>query len=226
MISEWLKKERKRLGCTQPDFAAIAGVKKRTIIDWEKGVSSPTAVQLSALFQKGFDVQYILTGVPGYKIDPPSVLETARQQAYIDAVEKAAESSKYENSAHLDEKQAKSVTEFTEKPLTNAKFVINPNLDESNIEGAYSPMQDADTHLPMNEQMLLMAFRSLNDAGKRAALGLISDFCADDEVEPKPKASVVKQKISSKGFSGQQFNAPVGKSTSADTVTINYDKKK
>lgn len=63
MISQRLKEERGRLGLTQPDFAELAGVKKRTLIDWEKGVSSPTAVQLSALYAAGADVQYILTGI-------------------------------------------------------------------------------------------------------------------------------------------------------------------
>ena len=62
MIGERLKSERERLGMTQPDFAEAAGAKKRTLIDWEKGVSSPTAVQLAALVGIGVDVFYILTG--------------------------------------------------------------------------------------------------------------------------------------------------------------------
>jgi transcriptional regulator with XRE-family HTH domain len=62
MIGERLKYERERLGMTQPDFADAAGTKKRTLIDWEKGVSSPTAVQLSALSTIGVDVLYVLTG--------------------------------------------------------------------------------------------------------------------------------------------------------------------
>ena len=62
VIGDRLKEERERLGLTQPAFAEIAGAKKRTLIDWEKGVSSPTAVQLSALAAEGVDVLYILTG--------------------------------------------------------------------------------------------------------------------------------------------------------------------
>jgi transcriptional regulator with XRE-family HTH domain len=62
MIGERLKKERERLGYTQPDFAEHAGAKKRTLIDWEKGVSSPTSVQLSALSKIGVDVQFVITG--------------------------------------------------------------------------------------------------------------------------------------------------------------------
>ncbi|WP_210403661.1 helix-turn-helix domain-containing protein [Cellvibrio sp. PSBB023] len=62
MIGNRLKEERERLGYTQPVFAELAGAKKRTLIDWEKGVSSPTAVQLSALAEVGIDVVYVITG--------------------------------------------------------------------------------------------------------------------------------------------------------------------
>lgn len=63
MIGDRLKEERERLGLTQPAFAAIAGVSKRTVIDWQNGVSSPTAVQLSALMAAGLDGAYLLTGI-------------------------------------------------------------------------------------------------------------------------------------------------------------------
>ncbi len=62
MLGERLKLERERLGFTQPAFAELAGAKKRTLIDWEKAVSSPTAVQLAAFAAAGADVLYILTG--------------------------------------------------------------------------------------------------------------------------------------------------------------------
>lgn len=62
MINEHLKEERVRLGLNQPDFAAAAGAAKRTLIDWEKGATSPSAVQLSALSEIGVDVLYVLIG--------------------------------------------------------------------------------------------------------------------------------------------------------------------
>lgn len=62
MIGNRLREERERLGLTQPVFAELAGAKKRTLIDWEKDVSSPTAVQLAQLAAAGADVLYILTG--------------------------------------------------------------------------------------------------------------------------------------------------------------------
>lgn len=63
MIGERLKDERKRLGLTQPGLAEAAGAAKRTVIDWEKGVSSPTAVQLEAMATVGMDVLYVVTGL-------------------------------------------------------------------------------------------------------------------------------------------------------------------
>jgi len=63
MIGARLKEERDRLGYTQPVLAEYAGVSKRTVVDWEKGVSSPTAVQLAKLSEAGVDVLYVLTGL-------------------------------------------------------------------------------------------------------------------------------------------------------------------
>lgn len=85
MIGIRIKEERERLGHTQPVFAEFANAKKRTLIDWEKGVSSPTAVQLSALSEIGVDVMYVLTGqripLPGellLKPDEAALLDNYR----------------------------------------------------------------------------------------------------------------------------------------------------
>lgn len=64
MIGIRLKEERERLGLTQPDFAKAAGAAKRTLIEWEKGTTSPNTVQLSALSKIGVDVYYVITGEP------------------------------------------------------------------------------------------------------------------------------------------------------------------
>jgi transcriptional regulator with XRE-family HTH domain len=61
-IGDRIKEERERLGLTQPQFAEAAGAAKRTLIEWEKGATAPTAVQLSALGKIGVDMLYILTG--------------------------------------------------------------------------------------------------------------------------------------------------------------------
>lgn len=63
MIGVRLKEERERLGMAQPAFAEVAGAAKRTLIEWEKGTTSPSAVQLSALHEIGVDLQYVLLGI-------------------------------------------------------------------------------------------------------------------------------------------------------------------
>jgi len=72
MIGVRLKEERERLCLTQPDFAQAAGAGKRTLIEWEKGTTSPNAVQLSALEEIGVDVYYVLTGKR-----PPQITESS-----------------------------------------------------------------------------------------------------------------------------------------------------
>ncbi|MFN3881478.1 MAG: helix-turn-helix transcriptional regulator [Nitrincola lacisaponensis] len=57
-----LREERNRLEFSQPKLAEAVGVSKNTVIAWEKGTTSPTAVQLSGLSVMCFDVLYILTG--------------------------------------------------------------------------------------------------------------------------------------------------------------------
>ena len=71
VIGDRLRAERERLGLTQPAFAEVAGAKKRTLIDWEKGVSSPTAAQLAALSLVGVDVQFVVTGALAAKALSP-----------------------------------------------------------------------------------------------------------------------------------------------------------
>lgn len=61
-LAERFKTERERLGLTQPRVAVLTGVGKTTVINWEKGQSSPTAAQLAALADAGMDVLYVITG--------------------------------------------------------------------------------------------------------------------------------------------------------------------
>lgn len=57
-----LRAERKRFGLSQTDFAAIAGISKRAQLNWEQGVSSPSALYLAAIAHSGADVLFIITG--------------------------------------------------------------------------------------------------------------------------------------------------------------------
>ena len=69
-LHERFKAERERLGFTQPAVAALAEVGKTTVINWEKGTSSPTASQLQALAKFGFDVLFVVTGEPAGGVPP------------------------------------------------------------------------------------------------------------------------------------------------------------
>jgi transcriptional regulator with XRE-family HTH domain len=90
MIGERLRQERERLGLTQPAFADAAGAAKRTLIDWEKGVSSPTAVQLGALAAVGADVLYIVTGQRS-QVLPPAATLPRDQRALLNSYEMCSE---------------------------------------------------------------------------------------------------------------------------------------
>lgn len=61
-IEKRLKEERERIGLSQSRFGDLAKVVKQTVIQWEKGASSPDAVQLTAFAAAGVDVFYIITG--------------------------------------------------------------------------------------------------------------------------------------------------------------------
>ncbi|MDR5868113.1 XRE family transcriptional regulator [Halomonas koreensis] len=60
-IHERLKEERLRLGLSQDEFAALAGVSKRAQANYEKD-RSPQADYLAALDSEGVDTHYVLTG--------------------------------------------------------------------------------------------------------------------------------------------------------------------
>ena len=77
-----LAEERRRLGYSQTRFAALGGAAKRTMIDWEKDLSSPNAQFLSSIAATGADVLYILTGQRSGTALPPreaALLDNYRQ---------------------------------------------------------------------------------------------------------------------------------------------------
>lgn len=68
------KAERERLGFTQPDVATLTKVGKTTVINWEKGSSSPTALQLEQLAKFGMDVLFVVTGEHAGGVQPAPAL--------------------------------------------------------------------------------------------------------------------------------------------------------
>lgn len=63
-FGERLRSERERLGLSQPDMAALGGVKPRTYQDWERGIAVVSAEFLSAADEHGIDAAYVVTGRP------------------------------------------------------------------------------------------------------------------------------------------------------------------
>ncbi|RYH42944.1 MAG: helix-turn-helix transcriptional regulator [Alcaligenaceae bacterium] len=71
-LGERLRQERDRLGLSQPDMAALGGVKPRTYQDWERGVAVVSAEFLSAANAHGIDVSYVITGRKSAALSGPA----------------------------------------------------------------------------------------------------------------------------------------------------------
>ncbi|PNG40971.1 hypothetical protein A1354_12425 [Pseudomonas asplenii] len=78
---ERLRGERTRLGLNQTDFAALAGVTKKTQMLYEAGDRVPDAHYMSAIAQAGADLYFIITG---QKILVPNTDAAAPTWAPID----------------------------------------------------------------------------------------------------------------------------------------------
>ena len=62
LFCDRLKEERNRLRYGQGEFAELAGVNRRSQVNYEKGDRSPNADYLLAISKAGVDIAYILTG--------------------------------------------------------------------------------------------------------------------------------------------------------------------
>lgn len=78
---ERLRAERTRLGLNQTDFAALAGVTKKTQMLYEAGERVPDTNYMAALGQAGADLYFIITG---QKILVPNPAASASAWAPID----------------------------------------------------------------------------------------------------------------------------------------------
>ena len=87
-IGERLRNERKPLGLQQPVIMAHLKKKKKTIINWENGQSSPSADQIASLVEIVFDALYILTGV---RSQPAESTLSQPEQAIIEHYRKTDE---------------------------------------------------------------------------------------------------------------------------------------
>lgn len=62
-IGDRLREERIRLGLSQDEFAAVAGVQRRAQGNYERGERAPDAVYLASVAARGADIQYIVCGI-------------------------------------------------------------------------------------------------------------------------------------------------------------------
>ena len=110
------------MGLTQEGLAEVAGAKRRTLQDWERGLSSPTAVQLCAFSAIGVDVQYIITG----QRQQSGIGEAAVYQAVLDAVDLLSLENKVD-ATQLAKAVVKLVAKSVSEPQPASGQVINTN---------------------------------------------------------------------------------------------------
>ena len=84
VIGTRLREERNRLGLTQPELAARAGVGKQAQLRYEAGERNPDTVYLAALAHAGADVLYIVTGQRSQALPPEATLPQD-ERALLDA---------------------------------------------------------------------------------------------------------------------------------------------
>lgn len=68
-IPERLKEERARLGLNQTEFGKAGGVTKEAQSNYERGKRKPDSEYWSNIDKIGADIQYILTGRKGTKLN-------------------------------------------------------------------------------------------------------------------------------------------------------------
>jgi len=76
-FGERMRTERKRLGLTQEGLAERVGVRQQTVLQYEKGNTSPTLQFIYALHGIGFNMQYLLYGrdqAPPPRDFPPEMI--------------------------------------------------------------------------------------------------------------------------------------------------------
>ncbi|MFM5046202.1 helix-turn-helix domain-containing protein [Aeromonas veronii] len=127
LIADRLKSERKRLGLTQESLAESAGIKRITLQSWERGLSSPPAIALSALGSVGMDVLFVLTG----ERQQTGIGEAAVHQAVLDAVDLLSLEDKV-NAAQL----AKAVVKLIAKSVPDTQPVAGQVINTNSGDGA------------------------------------------------------------------------------------------
>ncbi|WP_315533821.1 S24 family peptidase [Delftia acidovorans] len=101
-ISHRLKEERARIGMRQEEFAALAGVGRNTVGQWEKGINYPNAAVLQSAADAGFDIGYIITGKRN-KLSGPAPVPSDESDAVLIPLIAAVGSMGPGNDLHTDD---------------------------------------------------------------------------------------------------------------------------
>lgn len=70
-----LREERERLGLSQTDFGAAAGVGRKTQFNYESDERSPDGEYFAKIAALGIDVRYVITSSRDYEPPPPLTAE-------------------------------------------------------------------------------------------------------------------------------------------------------
>lgn len=121
------EEERLRLGKTQEEIAALAGVTRRTISRIENGDNYVGGDLLEALAEYGFDSQYIITGIRSANLD--EVLEkggtyiATEKNKGVGALSREEEVfvDKYRHLKPSDRTRAQAIVDALAKPVVKKK---------------------------------------------------------------------------------------------------------
>lgn len=119
-----LREERKRLGLTQAEFAAISGQKKQSQVRYESGERSPDGNFFAAVAKAGVDIMYVLTGAS-------EVGDLAKAADEVRQPEKGA----FQNTTNANEgyraRQREQVSQEVYPPSTSTRN--SPDLDSFSL---------------------------------------------------------------------------------------------
>ena len=99
-VAKRIKEERERLGHSQDDWAAHAGIHRNTQVKYERGDSFPDVRYLSSIEELGVDFSYIVTGERSVTVTASEALE--RQSGIVFNVVKDFEIVYEKSSIELD----------------------------------------------------------------------------------------------------------------------------
>ena len=135
-IGERLKTERLRLKYSQAKFAEIVSAKKHAQINWEKGLTTPTAAAMAAWSLIGLDVLYVITGQ--HQDQRCCVMQGTGESGYLSGQLKKAPSKR---------------TAPVPSPLTKHEQTLLNNFRKSSVKGKETILSASAALAQLNERI-------------------------------------------------------------------------